>query len=178
MVTREDILKEYNIHVSFKAPPKPDRLNFNKFYWWRRYPVSKSLDKHYSFASKINHVDFNSSPYAFQISYEEQWLADEVAKLRNTIQNWGVLKEKENELRSMCNKRIRKLQDDFTKDERERMHSFKEHLKKECGGTIEQVSEFVDDLAEGTLLEVVEQYKTYLRNKKHEKVDKFFSIFN
>ena len=42
----------------------------------------------------------------------------------------------------------------------------------------EQISEFIENLAEGTLLEVVEQYKTHLKNKKHEKVDKFFSIFN
>ena len=178
MLTREDILKEYNMYISFEAPPKPPTLNFNKFYWWRRYPVSKPLDKHYSFISKINHGDFDYSPYAFQISYEKQWLVDEVVKLRNTIQNWGVLKEKENELRSICNKRIRKLQDDFEKDERERMNSFKEHLKKEYGGNKEQISEFIENSAEGTLLEVVEQYKTHLKNKKHEKVDKFFSIFN
>ena len=71
MLTREDILKEYNMYISFEAPPKPPKLNFNKFYWWRRYPVSKPLDKHYSFISKINHGDFDYSPYAFQISYEK-----------------------------------------------------------------------------------------------------------
>lgn len=177
MLTKEDILKEFNMNATFEAPPKPPRMNFNKFYWWRRYPTSKPLDRNQDFVEKINHGDFDYSPYAFQISYERYWLAEDVIKLRSANYSYETLKEKESELRTMHNKRVQKLQDDFEKDERERMESFKEHLRKEYGGTKEQITEFIENEAEGTLLEVVKQYETHLRNKKNEKIDKLFSIF-
>ena len=161
MVTREDILKEFNINVSFEAPPKPTPLNFNKFFWWRRYPVSKPLDKHYSFISKINHGDFDYSPYWTQVQYEYYWLAEAILKAKGE-KEWCV--EKEREIRTIYSKRINKLSEDAAKDEFERLETFKRSLKTHYGGKQEEVNNFVDTF-EGSLEECVLFYKLHKKSK-------------
>jgi hypothetical protein len=163
MITKKNILKEYKINITFEAPQHPPLLSFNKFYWWRRYPSPSFLHKYQPISMQIDHGDFDYSPYAFQVQYEYQWLAEEIAKLRNSNQSLEVINEKERKLQTIYNKRIYKLQDDFIRDENDRISRFKKTLIMFYGGCKEKVDYFIENIAEGTLIEVTKQYKEWIK---------------
>ena len=65
----------------------------------------------------------------------------------------------------MYNRRIENLRKDFERDEKERMSSLKYSLKHWIGGTTEQIHTFIYEHAEGTTEELINQYKTWLKNR-------------
>lgn len=165
MVTVEQVLKEFNPIFGIEAPPKPAKLaKFNVFYWHRRYPIHKPLGAKARIDEKMKNGDFEYSPYAKYINYEYWWMAEEIAEIRNSDKGFEVKQEHERNAIKMYNRRIENLRKDFERDERERMESLKSSLRYWIGGTKEQVHTFIYEHAEGTTEELINQYKTFLKN--------------
>lgn len=158
---KDDILKELGYLVTFKAPQKPPHKIKNKFYWWRRYNPHQNLSKYVTFDKKVENGDFDYSPYAAQSQYEQQWMVDDIIKVRNNDQIEDK-REAEREIQTSYNKRIIKLDNDFLKDEFNRLDYLKSCLKKQYGGTQEQIDYFLFEVAVGELKELPLQYKAWL----------------
>jgi hypothetical protein len=151
----KEVLDYLGYKVNVKVPIKPKHRGNNMFYWWRRYPIHKSLHKNKPIDDKIKNGDFDYSPYWEQIQYEYYWLAEAIVKAKQE-KGWCV--EKERDIRTTYNKRISKLGDDALKDEFERFESFKKELKSSYGGNKEKIDEFVNTF-EGSLDECATYYK-------------------
>lgn len=165
MVTVEQVLKEFNPIFGIEAPPKPAKLaKFNVFYWHRRYQTHKPLGAKARIDEKMKNGDFEYSPYAKYINYEYWWMAEEIAEIRNSSFTAETKWEKERNAIKMYNRRIENLRKDFERDERERMDSLQYSLRHWIGGTKEQVRTFIYEHAEGTTEELINQYKTWLKN--------------
>ncbi len=160
MVTIEEVLKEVNPVFGIKAPSKPKPLKFNIFYYHRRYPTHKFLPSNSSIWDKCKNGDFEYSPYAKHINYEYWWMAEEIANVRNSNSNRDVKEEKERDIRANYNKRIKNLRQDFQRDELERMKNLKNSLRLSFGGTMEEVSDFIENFACGTTDEIIRSYRT------------------
>jgi hypothetical protein len=74
--------------------------------------------------------------------------------------------EKEREIRSSYNKRLKNLRDDFQRDEFDRLENLKTSLRKTFGGLKIDVDNFINEFAEGTTDEVIRQYPHWLMRKK------------
>jgi len=160
-LNKEKLLRELGCNfITFEAPTKPPTKIFNKFYWWRRFETHKPLSKHKSFEEKFNNGDFDYSPYAAQIQYEYQWMVDEIIKLRkNQKDNQNEL---ENEIKKSYIGRINKLSLDFEKDEFNRLEYLKKNLRRFHKGTEDQVNDFIENYAQGTIMEIYNQYRKWL----------------
>ena len=108
-----------------KELSKLQKLNYNKFRWWRMYTNGHTpLPNKCSFIDKILNGDFNEPTlYMWQV-----WLVEHE---RNAI--WSVSKNDMSmflENTSVQRARRKRLTEDFEKEEFERMYSLYEHFFK------------------------------------------------
>lgn len=170
MVTVEQVLKEFNPIFGIEAPPKPAKLaKFNVFYWHRRYQTHKPLGAKARIDEKMKNGDFEYSPYAKYINYEYWWMAEEIAEIRNSDYTFETKQEKERDIRSNYNKRLKNLRADFQRDENDRLQNLKDSLRKTYGGTKLLVEEFINEYATGTTDEVIRQYCHFLIKREDDK---------
>ena len=169
MVKAQDIIKELVPYTTLnKAPKKPAKLpKFNVFYYHRRYSTHKFLKHNTNIWDKCKNGDFEYSPYSKYTEYEYWWMAQEIADIRNSDFTFETQQEKVLEIRLNYNKRIKKLKEDFERDEKERIQNLKSSLQKTFGGTKVDVDEFINNHATETTDEVIKQYSYFLR-KKHD----------
>jgi len=60
----------HSIEVIEKQLGKLQKLNYNQFFWWRRWNrKTKPLHKYSPLIDKIKNGDYDESPYLFQIHY-------------------------------------------------------------------------------------------------------------
>ena len=161
----KDILIELGADPNTKAPQKPKWNGANKFYWWRRFPIHKTLHKYSPLEEQIDNGDFDYTPYAKQIQYEYYWMAEEILELRKQNLRKDILREKEDDIKSSYFKRLKHLREDMMKDEFERIEDFKNILRSHKGGNKEQVKEFIENF-DGTLHEVLVEYPKWLNSLK------------
>jgi len=58
------------IELIEKKLSKLQKLNYNQFFWWRRWTrKGKPLHKYSPLADKIKNGDYDDSPYRWQINY-------------------------------------------------------------------------------------------------------------
>jgi len=163
MVTAKEVLKEFNPTFGIKAPAKPPKMKkFNVFYWHRRYTTHKFLPSKEHIWNKCKNGDFEYSPYAKYINYEYWWMAEEIAAVRNSSFEFATKQEKERDIITNYNKRLKNLRQDFQRDEFERMQNLKDSLRKTFGGTKAEVDEFIEKKAFGTTDEVIRQYYAWI----------------
>jgi hypothetical protein len=145
------------------APPKPPHQWGNVYYWWRRWKTHKSLPASASIDEKLKNGDFDVSPYWKQIEWEYYYLAEDIIKLKsNTTFTRDTIKEKKRELVTLYNRRIFKLTEDAVLDERARMQDLKDSIRRKYKGTKEQVHEYIENYAEGTIEECIQTYPHWL----------------
>jgi hypothetical protein len=168
MIKAKDIVKElYPLASSTKVPKKPAKLpKFNVFYWHRRYPIHKFLPSKENIHNKAKNGDFEYSPYAKYINYEYWWMAQEIVDIRNSSFTFDTKQEKEREIRLSYNRRLKNLRQDFQRDEFDRLENLKTCLRKTFGGTKADVDKFINEYAEGTTDEVINQYFRWLMKEK------------
>jgi len=170
MVKAKDIIHEFAPYTTGKAPKKPAKLpKFNVFYWHRRYPMHKFLKSNASIMDKCKNGDFEYSPYAKYIEYEYWWMAEEIAEIRNSDHTFETKQEKERDIRSSYNRRLKNLRNDFQRDENDRLQNLKDSLRKTFGGTKILVEEFINEYAAGTTDEVIRQYCHFLIKREDDK---------
>jgi hypothetical protein len=164
MSTIEKVLSEFKQSYQGKIPKKPGRSKkFNVYYWHRRYGTHKFLDKKANIWDKLNNGDFEYSPYAKQINNEYHWMAEEIVAVRNTNKDISSKFEIERDVIRNYNKRLKNLWNDFNRDEHERLESLQFSLRLEFGGSKENVREYIFEIAEGSIEEIINGYPKWLK---------------
>jgi hypothetical protein len=167
MVTIKDVLREYHpLGTCAPAPPKPPKMaKFNVYYWHRRYPTHKPLKANARIDEKLKNGDFEYSPYAKYLDYEYWWMAEEIVEVRNSDKSDGWKKDTELDIYRDYKRRFDNLRKDFERDEQDRMESILYSLQYYFSGRKEQVHEFVYNIAEGTIEEVIKQYPKWIQQQ-------------
>jgi len=135
----------HSIEVIEKQLGKLQKLNYNQFFWWRRWNrKTKPLHKYSPLIDKIKNGDYDESPYLFQIYYCD-WEIAEKRKQFTDMREWA------NETTIDRNRR-RRLREDHEKYEKENLAQ----LRKDFLNTFRMTREdYENDVVEvgGTLEE-------------------------
>ena len=109
----------HSIEVIEKKLSQCQKLNYNQFFWWKRWTSkNKPLDKYAPLWDKILNGDYDFSHYFWQIQYCE-WELEEKAKLyRGDTQRWV-------EETQVDRARRKRLREDYEKDENEKLIDLK-----------------------------------------------------
>lgn len=135
----------HSIEVIEKQLDKLQKLNYNQFFWWRRWNrKTKPLHKYSPLIDKIKNGDYDESPYLFQIYYCD-WEIAEKRKQFTDVGEWAY------ETR-LDRQRRRRLREDHEKYEKENL----EQLRKDFLNTFRMTKDdYENDVIEvgGTLEE-------------------------
>ena len=123
-------------------------LNYNKFFWWRKYATPhKTLPKKSPLLNKIKNGDFELSPY--------YWMAKQAEMEINSIHDKFGAKDPSMffiESKMVCARRNR-LWMDFEKDEMEKMKNLEEEFIKTFKITKEEFQNYIESF-DGSILEL------------------------
>lgn len=127
----------HSIEVIEKKLSQCQKLNYNQFFWWKRWTSkNKPLDKYAPLWDKILNGDYDFSHYFWQIQYCE-WELEEKAKLyRGDTQRWV-------EETQVDRARRKRLREDYEKDEKEKLIDLKKMFLKTFKMTEDQYEEEV-----------------------------------
>lgn len=135
----------HSIEVIEKQLGKLQKLNYNRFFWWRRWNrKTQSLHKYCPLIDKIKNGDYDESPYLFQIYYCD-WEIEQKHTQFPDIREWA-------EATTMDRNRRRRLREDHEKYEKENLTQ----LRKDFLNTFRMTREdYENDVVEvgGTLEE-------------------------
>ena len=145
---------------------KLQKLNYNRFFWWRNFAVKqKPLHKYCPLIDKIKNGDFNPSPYMWMAQHA---ILEAYPKI-NPEKDDPV---KQSELLVMDIARYRRLMADFEKDEKERISNLYKEFKINFKLDEETVQNEMLNF-DGTL----EEFYHYIR-KKYRENNKFLGDFS
>jgi len=135
----------HSIEVIEKQLGKLQKLNYNQFFWWRRWNrKTKPLHKYSPLIDKIKNGDYDESPYLFQIYYCD-WEIAEKRKQFTDAREWASET-------TIDRNRRRRLREDHEKYEKENLTQ----LRKDFLNTFRMTREdYENDVVEvgGTLEE-------------------------
>ena len=136
---------------------KLQKLNYNRFFWWRNFAVKqKPLHKYSPLIDKIKNGDYDPSPY--------MWMAQHA--ILEAYPKINIEKDdpvKQSEVLVLDIARYRRLMADFEKDEAERMNNLYKEFKINFKLDEETVQNEMSDF-DGTL----EEFYHYIRKKYRE----------
>ena len=136
---------------------KLQKLNYNRFFWWRNFAVKqKPLHKYCPLIDKIKNGDYDPSPY--------MWMAQHA--ILEAYPKINIEKDdpvKQSEVLVLDIARYRRLMADFEKDEAERMNNLYKEFKINFKLDEETVQNEMSDF-DGTL----EEFYHYIRKKYRE----------
>jgi hypothetical protein len=127
-------------HISKLIPVK-----YNKFQWWRNYATKPELHHYFPLVDRINNGDFDPSPYLWMA---QQALLELDLKLENTSDP-----DKRRDITSLQMEKYRRLQEDFQKDEADRLDKFIQAARKEFRISKQEVLDLMEQ-HDDTLLEL------------------------
>jgi hypothetical protein len=112
----------HSIEVIEKNLSKLQKLNYNQFFWWRRWTAkNKPLDKYSPLWDKILNGDYDFSHYFWQTQYCD-WELEEKSKLyQGDVQRWV-------EETQLDRARRKRLREDYEKDENEKLQNIKKEF--------------------------------------------------
>ena len=140
------------------TPPKPNKT-YNKFFWWRRYQEHKPLSKMASIWDKVKNGDYDVTPYYKQREYEFWFEVQEINKYKaNYSGSYENIDWQERQITKLYWQRRKRLLNDAERDELNRWVTFLKDVKKNFGGTEEQIKDMFESF-EGTISEFLEAYK-------------------
>lgn len=148
-------------HVE-KELSKLQKLNYNQFFWWRRWANrNKLLPKNAPLWDRILNGDFQYSHYRLQAMYCEYEMNDKFAKAIDPS-HWV-------EMTRLDRQRRKRLLDDFDKDENEKLRTLQKEFLKEFkmdrDDYLREVEEFGGDLKE-FYLHCEQRYGKQIRLKR------------
>jgi len=130
---------------------KLQRLNYNQFFWWRKFrPKQKPLHKYSYTVAKIKNGDFDFSHYYWQAQYAILEMNEKTGHITHPSAR--------HEAQAIFRERYRRLMKDFEKDEPQRLEAY----KKAITGLFEIEDEELDNKMEsfeGTLRELYDLIK-------------------
>jgi len=145
---------------------KLQKLNYNRFFWWRNFAVKqKPLHKYSPLIDKIKNGDYYPSPY--------MWMAQHA--ILEAYPKINIEKDdpvKQSEVLVLDIARYRRLMADFEKDEKERISNLYKEFKINFKLDEETVQNEMLNF-DGTL----EEFYHYIR-KKYRENNKFLGNFS
>jgi hypothetical protein len=148
---------EHKKEIILAEVGKLQRLNYNQFFWWRKFrSKQKELSKYAYAVDKIRNGDFDFSHYYWQAQYAILEMNEKTAHINHPSSR--------HEAQSIFRERYRRLMKDFEKDEPERLEGF----YKECKRTLRISKETVEEIAldfEGTMEELYIHLQEKYQNK-------------
>ena len=136
-----------------RVPKKPKHRSRLPFYWWRRFPVHKSLKPSAKLIDKIENGDFDYPQFFKEAEYELHWMKEEQADFIENYQ--GKDPEHDNlylEIEIRARKRYNKLFEDGIKDDAGRIDSLVSNFSKHFKVKKDKVTELMNEF-DGTVLE-------------------------
>ena len=143
-----------------RVPKKPKHRKKLPFYWWRRFPIHKSLKYSASLIDKIENGDFDYPQFFKEADYELHWLKQdqknyckEYIGFDNPQTTSGYM-----ELTRMAYKRWKLLMEDGDKADRERLDKLVKGLCKKFNVKKEDVWSKMEKF-NGTIEELYYDFK-------------------
>ena len=130
------------------------RLNkktYNRYYWWRRYQTRDPLSDKTPLYEKIAHGDYDASDYLFMMEHEFYLMEDKLSML--------VYQDEKHDVRGLFMERIRRLNEDYKKDEQELMKKLYRDFRKTFNIQQQDLIAIMQDF-EGSLLELYSHIKS------------------
>lgn len=129
------LFKVSNQDLILKEISKLKPLNYNRFFWWRRFDMpNKPLPKNASFLDRIKNGEFEFSHFYWQALYTEMEINQKHEEYKGNIQklleNDGVMLQ-----------RRKRLWEDFEKAEAESLKELKKHFQIQFEITRDQLDE-------------------------------------
>ena len=141
--TRKWLEKELSKRY-FKKP-------YDRFMWWRSYTLkNKPLDKRAPFRDKILNGDFEQGPYLLEVELAKHTMNDKFLKCMTM--NGEPDHGKFNQETSIDRARIKRLNEDFEKDEKNKLEEIKKGFVLNLKMTKEQYDKEVEKTGAKDLL--------------------------
>ena len=86
-----------------------EKLNYNRWFWWRRFKGRETLHKYQPLKDKIMNGDYEPSDYHWWMLWENELEKESISKITDV--------GKQHEARCLFGERRRRLMNDFEKDE-------------------------------------------------------------
>jgi hypothetical protein len=86
-----------------------EKLNYNRWFWWRRFKGREILHKYQPLKDKIVNGDYEPSDYHWWMLWENELEQESLSKITDV--------GKQHEARCLFGERRRRLMNDFEKDE-------------------------------------------------------------
>jgi hypothetical protein len=86
-----------------------EKLNYNRWFWWRRFKGRETLHKYQPLKDKIVNGDYEPSDYHWWMLWENELEQESLSKITDV--------GKQHEARCLFGERRRRLINDFEKDE-------------------------------------------------------------
>lgn len=160
--------KKIEAELSKRYYKKP----YDRFMWWRSYTLkNKPLDKRAPFKDKIINGDFDYGPYLLEVELAKHTMNDKFKKCTTTNgePDFGVWRSET----SIDKARIKRLNEDYEKDEKGKLEELKKGFLLTFKMTKEDYErEVVETNAEELIdfyYEMEEKYGTYWRPLKSVK---------
>lgn len=131
------------------------KASYNPYYWHRRYQTRDTLSYKTPLYEKIVHGDYDHSDYYYQQQHEYYLLEDKVKTCKNN--------EEEHDARGLAMERVRKLGEDYEKDESKIMGKLKTDFCKTFKISKDRL-ETIMETFDGSLLDLYQ----YIKSKKYE----------
>ena len=143
----------HTIEVIEEQLSQLQKLNYNQFFWWRRWGRKiQPLHKYSPLIDKINNGDYADSPYRFQIHYCD-WEIDQVYR---QFEGDGRAQATESRIHKERRRRLREDHEKYEKEnlaqlERDFVTTFRMTKKDyrrdvlEVGGMLEEFYNYCDD---------------------------------
>jgi len=109
----------------------------NPYYWWRRFKMRETLHPYKPLYDKIKNGDYEVSDYFYQIKYELELLDEKLEGITDP--------EKRHEMRGLSMERVRRLSNDFEKDEAAIMKTLIKDFKDTFRVTEDELHSYMDE---------------------------------
>jgi hypothetical protein len=86
-----------------------EKLNYNRWFWWRRFKGRETLHKYQPLKDKIMNGDYEPSDYHWWMLWENELEKEAISKITDV--------GKQHEARCLFGERRRRLMNDYEKDE-------------------------------------------------------------
>ena len=126
------------------------KKKYNKYYWWRRYESRNELDKKTPLYEKIKHGDYDPSDYLYQIEHEFYLMEDKLATIPDVSDK--------HEARGLFMERVRRLNEDYQKHEKELMDKIHSDFRKTFNIQKQELMGIMENF-DGTLLDLYDHIK-------------------
>ena len=130
-----------------------EKLNYNRWFWWRRFKGRETLHKYQPLKDKIMNGDYEPSDYHWWVLWENNLEQEAISKITDV--------GKQHEARCLFGERRRRLMNDYEKDEAKILEAMYKDFRVELRMSQEEVEEEMIQF-DGTLSE----FYYYIYNKK------------